>query len=337
MMTLAVLLAAAGCFPTVPDDGAPAPPPPSPASGSAMSLLVEPDDGPDPVLSIVRDAQRTVHAEMYLLTDGDAIQALIDSRQRGRQVDVILEPHPFQADGANQPAYDQLTAAGVFVTWASERFALTHAKLLLADDRRACVMTLNLTRAGLTSNREYAIVDDDPVDVADAAAIVAADRVGAPAPDPSASTSGGGAGGHLLASPANARARLADLLAGARRSVAVEMEELSDPALTGALIAAVARGAGVTVVLPGAARSAATDAAAQRLAGGGASVRVLATPTVHAKAIVVDGARLYIGSINLTAASMDANREFGLILDDAAAAVRVARTISADWARAGEL
>ncbi len=31
----------------------------------------------------------------------------------GRTVQVILEPHPFGADGANQPAYDRLAAAGV--------------------------------------------------------------------------------------------------------------------------------------------------------------------------------------------------------------------------------
>jgi phosphatidylserine/phosphatidylglycerophosphate/cardiolipin synthase-like enzyme len=58
---------------------------------------------------------------------------------------------------------------------------------------------------------------------------------------------------------------------------------------------------------------------------------------VHAKAIVADGARLYVGSINLSAASLDSNRELGVILDDAAAAARVAATIALDWSRAGEL
>jgi phosphatidylserine/phosphatidylglycerophosphate/cardiolipin synthase-like enzyme len=268
--------------------------------------------------------------EMYLLTDDDAIQALVDARASGRIVQVILEPHPFGAESANQPAWDRLAAAGVDLAWASARFALTHAKMILADGNRALVMSLNLTHAGLTTNREYAIADTDARDVADAAAIFAADRVASVAPSPAAQ-------GRLLASPANARARLADLIAGARRSIAIEIEELSDTATVDALVAAVARGVAVSVVLPGADRSTGTDAAAAALAAGGASVRALAAPTVHGKAIVADGARLYVGSINLTAASLDQNREFGLRLDDPMLAARVAATITADWARAAEL
>jgi phosphatidylserine/phosphatidylglycerophosphate/cardiolipin synthase-like enzyme len=57
---------------------------------------------------------------------------------------------------------------------------------------------------------------------------------------------------------------------------------------------------------------------------------------VHGKAIVADAARLYVGSVNLTTASLDQNREFGLRLDDAALAARVAATIAGDWARATE-
>ncbi len=323
---VALFALATACVPAPADSSRSAAPP---AAGSA-TLLLEPDAGAAPVLSFIRGAQRSIAMEMYLLTDDDAIQALADASASGRTVQVILEPHPFGADGANQPAWDRLAAAGADLAWASPRFALTHAKLILADGSRALVMSLNLTHAGLTANREYAIADNDPRDVADAAAIFAADRVASTAPAPSS-------GGRLLASPANARARLGDLIASARRSIAIEIEELSDSAVVDALVAAVARGVAVSVVLPGANRSAGTDAGASALAAGGASVRALAAPTVHGKAMVADGARLYVGSINLTAASLDQNREFGLRLDDPAMAARVAATIAADWARASEL
>ena len=326
-----VAMLAGGCFPARVESSDAAPPAQATA---AATLLVGPDDGEAPVLAFIRGARRSLCLEMYLLTDEDAIQALIDQQLLGRDVQVILEPHPFGDEGANQAAYDRLAAAGVTVAWASASFALTHAKLVIADGRRALVMTLNLTRAGLTSNREFAAIDDDPTDVADAAAIFAADRAGIPPPATTLSS----ARARLLASPVNARVRIADLIAGAHRTLAVEMEELSDVASVEALLAAVGRGVTVTVVLPGSARSASTEAAARRLAAGGASVRGLASPTVHAKAIAADGARLYLGSVNLTAASLDDNREFGLRLDDdPAAAARVAGTIAGDWARAAEL
>jgi phosphatidylserine/phosphatidylglycerophosphate/cardiolipin synthase-like enzyme len=303
---------------------------PAAESGSA-TLLVEPDDGPAPVLAFLRGAQRSLAVEVYLLTDDEATQALIDLRRDGREVQVILEPHPFGADGANQPAFDRLAAAGVAVGWASPRFALTHTKTMVADGRRALIGSLNLTRAGLRGNREYLIADQAPADVADAAAILAADRLGAAAVTPAPATS------RLIASPVNARARLLALIGGARRSLAIEIEELSDPEAVAAIAGAVARGVAVSAVVPGSGRSTTTQAAVVGLVEAGAAVRALLAPVVHAKAIIADGARLYIGSVNLTAASLDHNREIGVVLDDPTLAARVARTIAGDWARAGEL
>ena len=303
---------------------------PAPEAGGA-TLLVEPDDGPAPVLVFLRGAQRSLAVEVYLLTDDQAIQALVDLRLDGREVQVILEPHPFGADGANQPAFDRLAAAGVAVGWAGPRFALTHTKTMIADGRRALVGSLNLTRAGLRGNREYLIADQAPADVADAAAILAADRLGAAASTPPPAAS------RLIASPVNARARLLELIGGARRSLAIEIEELSDPQAVAAIAGAIARGVAVSAVVPGSERSTTTQEAVIALVEAGAAVRALLAPVVHAKAIVADGVRLYVGSVNLTAASLDHNREIGVVLDDPTLAARVARTIAGDWARAGEL
>jgi phosphatidylserine/phosphatidylglycerophosphate/cardiolipin synthase-like enzyme len=296
---------------------------PSPAAG-AVRVLVEPDDGPQAVLSLLAGARRSLWMEMYLLTDEDAIQALVDRRRAGVDVRVVLEPHPYQADGANDDAFQRLAAAGALVSWASPRFALTHAKFAVIDRARLLVLSLNLTRSGLGANREYAVVDDEPRDVAAAEALIAADLTGVDV--------GPVATGRLLASPASTRTALAGALARAARAVTVEMEELSDFALVDALVAARARGCAVAVALPGAGRSAATDGAARRLAAAGVAVRLVDAPTIHAKAVQADG-WLYLGSANLTTASLDANREVGLALADAAAQRLVASTIAADLAR----
>jgi phosphatidylserine/phosphatidylglycerophosphate/cardiolipin synthase-like enzyme len=295
-----------------------------PASAPApVRVLVEPDAGPDAVRALLSAARRSLSMEMYLLTDGATIDALVARRRAGVDVRVVLEPHPYQADGANDDAFARLSAAGVLVAWASPRFALTHAKVAVVDRARLVVLTLNLTRAGLAGNREYAVVDDDPRDVAAADALVAGDVAGAAPAAP---------GGRVLASPTSTRPALAAALARAARTVAVEMEELSDADLVAALEAARARGCAVSVVLPGSGASAATDAAARALAAAGVAVRLLDAPQVHAKAVVADG-WLYVGSANLTAASLDANREVGLALTDPAAVRLVAGTIADDLAR----
>jgi cardiolipin synthase len=291
-------------------------------SAVAVRVLVEPEAGPDAVRALFAEARRALWMEMYLLTDASTIDALIERRQAGVDVRVILEPHPYQADGANDDAVARLGAAGVLVAWAQPRFALTHAKVAVVDHARLLALTLNLTRSGLTINREYAVVDDDARDVAAADAVIASDLTGV-APSPVAA-------GRVLASPTTTRPAMEAALGGAARVVAVEMEELSDAALVSALGAARARGCAVSVAVPASA-SAATLDAARRLAAAGVDARLVDMPQIHAKAVVADD-WLYLGSANLTTASLDANREVGLGLRDAAALRLVARTIAADLA-----
>jgi cardiolipin synthase len=292
-------------------------------AAGAVRVIVEPDAGPDAVLSLFATARRSLWMEMYLLTDDSVMDVLLARARAGVDVRVILEPHPYQADGANDAAFARLGSAGALVAWASPRFALTHAKFAVVDGARLAVLTLNLTRAGLAANRELAVVDDDARDVAAAAAIVSSDLTGvgqAPV-----------ASGRVLASPTGTRPALAAALARATRVVGVETEELSDVAIVAALVAARARGCAVSVALPAADPSSATTAAVARLAAGGVTVRLVDTPTIHAKAVIADG-WLYVGSANLTTASLDANRELGLALGDAAARAVVARTIAGDVA-----
>ena len=78
-----------------------------------LSLIVEPEAGRKAVLDLVASARVSLWMEMYLLTDAGAIAAIAGRAAAGCDVRVILEPAPYQQDGANQPAYDQLLAAGV--------------------------------------------------------------------------------------------------------------------------------------------------------------------------------------------------------------------------------
>jgi cardiolipin synthase len=298
---------------------------PGTAATNAITVRIEPDDGPRPIIDLIRGARRSVALEIYLLTDGEVMAALVDACAAGRRVSVILEPHPFGADGANHAAYDRLGAAGAEVTWSGPRFALTHTKLLVVDGQRAAIMTSNLTHAGLNNNREYLAIDQAPGDVAAAQAIIDADRADAPTPTAILT-------GRVIASPETTRPALLSLLAAARRQVDLEMEELSDAAAVDALVGAATRGVAVTAVVPASDRSSATGVALVQLVAGGVRVRALAAPAIHAKTIVVDRQRLYIGSINLTTASIDRNREVGLIVDDRAAAERVSDVVAQDAA-----
>ena len=137
----------------------------------------------------------------------------------------------------------------------------------------------------------------------------------------------------VLVSAVDARTTLTSAIDHARESILIEMEELSDADLTARLIAARVRGVTVLVVAPAVNRSVATTLALGRLSAGGVDVRVLPAPTLHAKAMVLDRARIYVGSINFTRASLDDNREVGLLWTDPASATRLISTITSDAGR----
>ena len=308
-----------GCgWPALPDRGAP-----TPVSASPATLLVLPDDGSDGILAALAAARRRAWIEMYLLTDGDALDALLAAHRAGADVRVLLEPAPY-GGGDNQTAFLALQQAGVDVRWFTVPDGLVHVKLLLLDDA-AWILTPNLTSAGLTRNREFAVVDRAPGDVARAEAVFTADASGrALAPDTAT---------QVLVSPLDARPRLAAAVDAARASLLLEIEELSDPDLVARLGSARGRGVAVSVLVPASDRSAATSAAVATLQSTGVPVRALPSPTLHAKAMAVDGATAYVGSVNFTRASLDDNRELGILFDDTSLVSRVAATIAADWRR----
>jgi len=313
--------ALAACEPAWPSlPGAPSASAPSSGAGP-IALIVEPEAGRQAVLDLVASARASLWMEMYLLTDASAIAAVAGRAAAGCDVRVILEPAPYQQDGANQSAYDQLAAAGVDVRWSLARFTYTHAKAFTIDHRRLAILTMNLTGAGLSGNREYAALDDDPTDVAAAEAIFTADALGAATGTPP---------GRLVSSPESSRPALLALIGGARASLALETEELTDPAVVSALLDARARGLAVTLVWPGPATGA--GAPFTKLAGAGATVRAAGAPAIHGKVVVADDRTLYLGSVNLTPTSLDDNRELGLLLAQPPTAAEVSQIVAADAA-----
>jgi phosphatidylserine/phosphatidylglycerophosphate/cardiolipin synthase-like enzyme len=72
------------------------------------------------------------------------------------------------------------------------------------------------------------------------------------------------------------------------------------------------------------------------LRAGGVLVRQLRSPTQHSKVMQSDRKIAFVGSQNVTATSLDLNRELGMLVSDAAVLARLASIFETDWARASE-
>lgn len=289
-----------------------------------VSLAIEPHGGTRWLTRPIRAAQHTIDLTMYLLTYHTIIHDLEYAHARGVRVRVILEPHPFGADtsgpGTNQSAYDQLDAAGIPVRWASSRYALTHEKSMVIDGTTAYILTLNFTSSAFSKNREFGIVDTSQSDVAATEAIFNADWAGKPYVDHDA---------NLFLSPVDSRTKLLALIGRARHSVDVYAEEVQDTGIEAALTAAAKRGARVRLISNAGDASNARGIA--RLKAGGIAVHLVTAPYIHAKLVLVDSTWAFVGSENISAASLDRNRELGVLIRDQDALSRLAATFNGDW------
>ncbi len=293
---------------------------------TSAAVFAEPDDKRAQLAAALRSASKSVDLTMYLLTDRTLIHDLEYAHGKGAQVRVILERNPYgmgaSSRSANQSAYNQLTAADIPVHWAPSRFALTHEKTMIVDGTTAYILTLNFTASAFSTNREFGVIDRDAVDVQAAGAIFEADwndRTYS-ATDP-----------NLVLSPVNSRADLLALIGRAKRSIDVYAEEVQDAAVENALAAAQKRSAQVRLI------SNEGDSSNTRglalLTGAGVQVHLLKSPYIHAKLIVVDGTMAFVGSENISTASLDRNRELGVLLSDHSAIKRLESVFERDWAR----
>ena len=293
---------------------------PNPDQNGEVGILVEPDDGREPIIAELDAARCQVDLAVYLLSDEAVLLALERAHERGVRVRVMLEEHPFGGGGPQPEVYYRLERAGIAVRWNPPRFRFSHIKTLIVDNRVALIMTLNLTEAAFTGNRELAVVTTRGEDVRQAVAIFAADWSGAS--DPPASS--------LVVSPTDSRQRLLATIDRAVEELDLYVEVITDQETIDHLFAAVARG--VTVRLLTSPRTAEPDHVAiqQRLAAGGVQVLLISSPYIHAKLILADGTRAFVGSQNLTATSLDRNRELGLIVTDPYALSRIQAFVELD-------
>lgn len=317
---LIVVVLAGACQPAPRD-------PTSLPHSSSQHLIVLPDDGPEQVLALIDGAQKSVRFKIYLLTHEEIIAALVRASNRGVDVRVLIEQNPVGGGESNQRTSDRLQQGGVNVRWAPSLYELTHEKSLLVDDSRVLVGTFNYTASSFNANREYGLLIDDPALVDEIAAIFDADWAGKlyqRAPHPA-----------LVVSPLNSRQQIESMIDGAQKTLWLEEATLLDDAIAGRLAAAAARG--VDVRFLGALRSDEEDLSEPnylQLQAAGIQVARLPDPIVHAKLILADGRRALVGSINLTRASIDHNRELGIVTEDAAAIARMQKTFESDWQRA---
>jgi cardiolipin synthase len=284
------------------------------------------------MLEAISSATRSVHLEVYTFEREGVgtrfIDALTTAASRGVEVKVIVDG--WGTMGESRALASTLRAAGIKVRIHNPLTSLflgrawrNHRKILLVDETVAFI-------GGINIGDDYAPRDGEPgwADLVLELRGPICPRLGtllnagASALESGAvriSLSGVGGGGRL-------RARYLSALQHARRKVVLAHAYfLPDRGFVKALQRTARRGVEVHLLLPGRSDVPFARAASMRLyrtlLKAGVHIHELMTTTLHAKAAVVDGERLLVGSFNLDPLSL-VNLETLVEVEDAAMAAQ---------------
>jgi len=212
-----------------------------------------------------------------------------------------------------------------------------HGKLIIADGQSALVSTGNFNGSSLCNsrvnptkcNRDLTIVTRDRWAVSGLSKVFERDFDGTPYGV--SSILGQGTQARISVSPI-AQPSLISFIDGAQESVQVQAQYLKEPHLNEALKRASQRGVDVRVTLASACSfGRVSPATAVKITENllpldmsGIQIRMFTSRNIiggrpgymHSKAIVVDGARGWVGSINGSSMSMLSNREFGVFFEN---------------------
>jgi cardiolipin synthase len=296
--------------------------------GGALTLIAEPGQGMAPIYRYLSSPRHSLDMTMYELVDPTAESILVADASRGVTVRVILDGN--EERSANTAAYNELDTHGVKVRWASTSYEATHEKAAVIDagrsDAKALIMTLNLTSRYYPTTRDFAVIDTIPADVSAIETVFDADYAGQAVTPP--------AGTDLVWSPGSQPA-LVSLIDSAHSTLAVENEEMSNPDIVNALLAAAQRGVDVTITMTA---DSEWDQAFAQLTAAGVHIHLYPDTTtalyIHAKTIVADDHEAFVGSENFSDASLDYNRELGIITESPTIVSKLATIAAADYAGA---
>jgi cardiolipin synthase A/B len=291
-------------------------------------LIVQPDDGLEPVREFINSAEKSLLIKQFTFTEPSLIASVIDRQKAGVDVRVMLNPARSGGDRANDETYEQFQDAGIAVQWSNPNFYVTHEKSIVVDENAALVATFNLMEKYFTLTRDYGIITENPYHVAQIVDVFNADWEHR---DWVCSAYEG-----LLWSNSNSRYHMAQFIDTATQRLDVQHPKYVDAVILERLAAAADRGVKVHVLCGGKHGISEWDildtfASLRTLRRFGAKVHKQKNLRVHAKLIIVDDAHALVGSMNIDRSAFDLRRELGITIDDAATVARLKEVFTTDW------
>ena len=275
-----------------------------------MRLIVQPEDGVVPVVTGIRSAKKTIDMPIFRLDHIEIDKAIKSAVKRGVIVRTLIAHTNTGGEKSLRKLEQRLLATGATVSRTADDLVRYHNKFMIVDGKTLFVMGFNFTHLDIDRSRSFGIVTTHRGLVGEAIKLFEADFNRQPY---SAGLKS------FLVSPENSRAELAALLRGAKKQLLIYDIRITDNAMIRILKERAK--AGVEIRMLGKLQKKDLDAKIEKFPG-----------KLHARVIIQDGRKAFVGSQSLRRLELDERREVGVVFTDAKVVKELVATFDADWA-----
>jgi hypothetical protein len=302
-------------------------------------VFPESDNSVTPLYAFINEARSTIDMTMYEMQDTTFTADLVAQCKNGVRVRVIFSQ---SVASSSATAYSALNSAGsnCSAVDSNSAFTNTHQKTITIDGAlptaQTAILSLNLQQQYYSTTRDFAMIENDPADIAAIEATFNQDYAAGGTKNTTEFAYQPPPGDDLIWSPTTATADMLGIINAATKTIILENEEMSAGNIVTALENACQRGVVVHIAMVANSEYTANFNA---LTAAGCGVYLYPDTAngfyVHAKAVVADYGlatqNVYMGSINYSTASLTENRELGMYITDPASVKTLYTTMTQDY------
>ena len=274
-----------------------------------MRLIVQPEDGVVPVVTGIRSARKSIDMPIFRLDHIEVDKAIKSAVKRGVIVRTLIAHTNTGGEKSLRQLEQRLLATGATVSRTADDLVRYHNKFMIVDGRTLYVMGFNYTHLDIDRSRSFGIVTSNRRLVGEAIKLFEADFNRQPY-SPGLKS--------FLVSPENSRTGLSALLRGAKKQLLIYDVRITDDAMIRILKERAK--AGVEIRMLGKLQKKDLDAQIEKFPG-----------KLHARVIIQDGRKAFIGSQSLRRLDLDERREVGVVFTDPPVVKELIQTFESDW------
>jgi phosphatidylserine/phosphatidylglycerophosphate/cardiolipin synthase-like enzyme len=272
-------------------------------------LIVLPEDGVLPVVAGIRSAKKSLDMPIFRLDHIEIDKAIKSAVKRGVVVRTLIA-HTNGSGGKGLRKLElRLLATGATVSRTADDLARYHNKFMVIDGRTLYVLGFNYTHLDIDKSRGFGIVTTSRRVVSEAIKLFEAD-FNRHSYEPGLK--------NFLVSPENSRAELAAFLRGAKKQLLIYDVHVTDNAMIRILKERAK--AGVEIRILGKLEKKDLTALVEKYPG-----------KLHARVIIADGRKAFVGSQSLRRLELDDRREVGVIFTVPGVVKQLVSVFESDW------